>query len=141
MYYIRTEGHFDGAHFLKDYNGKCRNIHGHRWKVVVEIQQEKLDENVQTRGMLVDFSDLKKAVKSICTRFDHCLVFESGSLKEQTIGAMKEEDFRMAEVPFRPTAENFARYFYEELEKQGYNVHRAAIYETPTNCAVYEADE
>jgi 6-pyruvoyltetrahydropterin/6-carboxytetrahydropterin synthase len=140
MYYLRTEGHFDGAHFLKDYDGKCSNLHGHRWKVVVEIQGKGLQKSVQERGMLVDFGDLKKAVNGICDRFDHCLVFEKGSLKEKTLEALREENFRMEEVPFRPTAENFARYFYEKLENKGYDMHRVEVYETPTNCAIYEEE-
>jgi len=59
MYYLKTESSFDSAHFLKGYNGKCRNLHGHRWRVVVEIAADQLKDEGQTRGMLVDFSDLK----------------------------------------------------------------------------------
>ena len=65
MYYLTTEDSFDGAHFLKDYSGKCRNIHGHRWRVVVTIRCEELKTDIQQRGMCVDFSDLKDAVLSI----------------------------------------------------------------------------
>ena len=63
---LRTEQSFDAAHFLKDYDGKCSNIHGHRWRVVVSIRAEKLSTEQQTKGMILDFSDLKKALKSIC---------------------------------------------------------------------------
>ena len=66
MYMLRTEQSFDAAHFLKDYDGKCSNIHGHRWRVVVSIRAEKLSTEQQTKGMILDFSDLKKALKSIC---------------------------------------------------------------------------
>ena len=59
MYYLKTESSFDSAHFLKGYNGKCRNLHGHRWRVVVEIAADQLKDEGQTREMLVDFSDLK----------------------------------------------------------------------------------
>ena len=58
MYYLKTESSFDSAHFLKGYAGKCRNLHGHRWRVVVEIAADQLKDEGQTRGMLVDFSDL-----------------------------------------------------------------------------------
>ena len=50
MYIVKTEDSFDSAHFLARYNGKCRNIHGHRWRVVIEIAGENLDD-----GMVVDF--------------------------------------------------------------------------------------
>ena len=55
MYYLKTEQSFDSAHFLMDYNGKCQNLNGHRWRVVVEIKGDKLNEEQQTKGMLVDF--------------------------------------------------------------------------------------
>ena len=55
MYTLRTESEFDSAHFLSGYEGKCSNIHGHRWKVVAEVSADKLVEDGQERGMLVDF--------------------------------------------------------------------------------------
>ncbi len=137
MYYLKTESAFDAAHFLKDYEGKCRNIHGHRWRVVAEIQGEKLSEERQERGMLVDFSELKKMLKGACDALDHSLIYEKGSLKEKTLEALREEDFRLNEVPFRPTAENFSEYFYRVLQDKGFSVHRVDVYETPNNCASY----
>ena len=107
MYYLKTESSFDSAHFLKGYDGKCRNLHGHRWRVVVEIAADQLKDEGQTRGMLVDFSDLKNALEDICDDFDHSLIYEKGSLKGATIAALQAEEFRMIEVGFRPTAEHF----------------------------------
>ena len=138
MYYIRSESSFDSAHFLKGYIGKCSNLHGHRWRVVVELAAERLSEEEQTRGMVLDFGDLKVLLKDLCDNLDHSLIYESGSLREKTIEALAEEEFRLVEVPFRPTAENFARYFYEEVKAAGFPVHRVEVYETPTNYAAYE---
>ena len=138
MYYLKTEQSFDSAHFLRDYEGKCRNLHGHRWKVVAEICGEQLNEDMQTRGMLVDFGELKEALKGMCDSLDHCLIYEKDSLRPATIKAFEEEQFRTVEVDFRPTAENFARYFYEELKQKGFAVHRVEVYETVKNCAAYE---
>lgn len=138
MYYLKTEQSFDSAHFLKDYEGKCKNLHGHRWRVVAEIQGEKLNEDQQTRGMLVDFGELKTLLKEICNQLDHSLIYERDSLKETTIAVLREENFRMVEVDFRPTAENFARYFFQLIQEKGYRVHRVEVYETPKNCAIYE---
>ena len=138
MYYLKSEASFDAAHFLKGYEGKCSNIHGHRWRVEVEIEGEKLSEETQTRGMLVDFSDLKKAIKELCDKFDHTFIYEEGSLKDATVKALMEEDFKMNVVAFRPTAENFAKFFYDRLAASGFDVHRVLVYETPNNCACYE---
>ncbi len=138
MYFLKTESAFDAAHFLKDYDGKCRNIHGHRWRVVAEIKGEKLSEDTQNRGMLVDFSDLKAALKNACDEWDHSLIYEEGSLKEKTIEALMEENFNMKKVAFRPTAENFSEYFYKILSEKGFDMHRVEVYETPNNCAAYE---
>ena len=139
MFTIRTEASFDAAHFLKGYNGKCHNLHGHRWRVVVFAQKEQLCEDEQNRGMVFDFSELKDVLKAMADDLDHSLIYETGSLKEKTVEALKEEDFRMNEVPFRPTAENFSKYFYDEITAKGYDVRRVDVYETPNNCASYEA--
>lgn len=140
MYYLKTENSFDAAHFLWGYDGKCRNIHGHRWKIIAEIKSNQLNHEGQTRGMVVDFGDLKKNLKSLCDSFDHTLIYEVGSLKTETINAFNNENFNIKEVSFRPTAENFSRYFYTELCNMGYSVHRIKVYETPNNCAIYEED-
>ena len=137
MYYLTTEHSFDSAHFLFGYEGKCRNIHGHRWRVVVTIKKEALEQMGQSRGMIVDFSDLKRDVKEMVDFHDHSLIYEEGSLKEKTLEALKEENFHMICVPFRPTAENFSKYFFDWLVDKGYSVRTVEVYETPNNCATY----
>ena len=136
MYYIRSECSFDSAHFLKGYEGKCSNIHGHRWTVEVTVSGPLRTEG-QERGMLLDFGILKKAVRSAADRFDHALIYERDSLREKTLEALREENFRLIEVPFRPTAENFARFFAEDLTAIGLPVRAVTVWETPDNCAVY----
>ncbi len=137
MYILRTESDFDAAHFLKGYEGKCSNIHGHRWKIVVEVGQEQLQTEGNVRGMVVDFSELKADVKKIADGFDHKLIIEEGSLKAKTIEALREEDFAIVSIPFRPTAENFSKYIFDEMIKLGYHVVQTTVYETPNNCATY----
>ncbi|MCR5701858.1 MAG: 6-carboxytetrahydropterin synthase QueD [Lachnospiraceae bacterium] len=137
MYTLQTSACFDSAHFLKGYEGKCSNIHGHRWSVEITIAAEKLSEEGQTRGMVVDFRTLKDDLSNLCDELDHCLIIEEGSLKEKTIEAMQEEDFRIVEFDFRPTAENMAEYFFNEMEEMGYDVVLSKVYETPNNCAAY----
>ena len=137
MYYLKSEAAFDSAHFLSGYDGKCKNLHGHRWRVVAEIKSETLSNEKQTRGMVIDFSDLKSALKGICDDLDHCLIYEEGSLKSKTIEALKDEDFKLIPVPFRPTAENFAKHFFDLLKNKGFNVNKVEVYETPNNSAIY----
>lgn len=137
MYTLKTEHSFDSAHFLSGYEGKCSNIHGHRWRVVIEIMAESLNDKGQLRGMIVDFGLLKQQVKEKVDYFDHSLIVEKNTLKAKTMEALVEENFRIIQVDFRPTAESFAKYFYDEFVKEGYKVKNATVYETPNNCATY----
>lgn len=137
MYTLKTEQSFDSAHFLAGYVGKCRNIHGHRWRVIIEIQGDAMLASGEKRGMLVDFGDLKNDLKKLADELDHSLIIESGSLKDATMEALRDEEFRIVEFPFRPTAENFAKYFYDRMIGLGYRVREAVVYETPNNCASY----
>lgn len=137
MYQLTTEHSFDSAHFLAGYDGKCGNLHGHRWRVLLTVQSETLREDQQQKGMCVDFAELKKDLRTELDALDHVLIIEQGSLRESTMKALQEEKFQVVEMPFRPTAENFARYFYELLTLKGYPVAKVEVYETPNNSAVY----
>lgn len=129
MHYIKTEASFDAAHFLSNYEGKCKNIHGHRWRVVAEIKGKL------TNGMLVDFATLKSDLKQECDYYDHTFIVEEKSLNNELLSLLKK-DFLIREVPFRTTAENFSKYFYEVLSKK-YEVNYIEVYETPNNGAKY----
>lgn len=137
MYKLKTKASFDSTHFLKDYDGKCSNIHGHRWTVEIKVGAETLESDTQNRGMVVDFSNLKRDLKEIADHFDHSLIMETGSLKQATEDALLAENLRIVKVDFRPTAENFAKYIYDEMAGRGYKVIEASVYETPNNVASY----
>lgn len=137
MYQLTTEHSFDSAHFLAGYDGKCGDLHGHRWRVLLTVQSETLREDQQQKGMCVDFAELKKDLRTELDALDHVLIIEQGSLRESTMKALQEEKFQVVEMPFRPTAENFARYFYELFTLKGYPVAKVEVYETPNNSAVY----
>lgn len=137
MYQLTTEHSFDSAHFLAGYDGKCGNLHGHRWRVLLTVQSETLREDQQQKGMCVDFAELKKDLWTELDALDHVLIIEQESLRESTMKALQEEKFQVVEMPFRPTAENFARYFYELFTLKGYPVAKVEVYETPNNSAVY----
>jgi 6-pyruvoyltetrahydropterin/6-carboxytetrahydropterin synthase len=140
MYLIKVEHSFDSAHFLAGYSGKCSNIHGHRWRVEVEVSATDLIREGQNKGMVEDFSCLKNDVKEILDYYDHALIIEEGSLKKETLKCLVDDNFRVIEVKFRPTAENFSNYFYSRICEKGYQARRVTVYETPTNSASYESD-
>lgn len=129
MHLITSESSFDAAHFLTNYEGKCKNIHGHRWRVVVTIKGEL------TNGMLVDFGDFKKDIKDLCDYFDHSFIVEKGSLDKKLFDLLNKQFF-LRVVEFRTTAENFSKYIFEEMSKK-YSVKEVCVYETPNNCARY----
>ena len=137
MYNIATEASFDAAHFLKNYKGKCSNIHGHRWRVVIGTTAESLQDTVHLEGMVTDFKDLKSDLNEVVDALDHTLIYEKGSLSEELEKLLKQEGFELSEMEFRPTAENFSKYFYDIMKERGHNVTSAAVYETPTNYASY----
>jgi 6-pyruvoyltetrahydropterin/6-carboxytetrahydropterin synthase len=139
MYRIQTETHFDAAHFLAGYQGKCSNLHGHRWRVVVQISRENLRLDPQDTGMVEDFSTVKEALEEISAYYDHSLIYEKNSMKDTTVSALKGEGFLLREVKFRPTAENFAKDFFDRLTALRFPVSAVEVYETPNNCAIYEA--
>ncbi len=67
MFEVRVEADFAAAHFLRDYNGKCENLHGHNYKVFAHVRGSELNEG----GMLMDFSRLKAALRAVCKELDH----------------------------------------------------------------------
>lgn len=140
MFLLSCEAHFDSAHFLAGYQGKCANIHGHRWKIVAYVKKKELIQEGQERGMVLDFGHLKKDLKAMADHLDHAFVIEKDTLKPALLDALVDENFRVIEIPFRPTAEEFSRYFATELIKIGYDVAKVEVYETPTNMAVYEVE-
>lgn len=137
MYTLISEASFDSAHFLANYNGKCKNIHGHRWTIKIEIFSETLEKSGSTRGMIIDFGDLKKELKNIADYFDHGLIIEKNSMRNATLEALKEDNFKIIEVDFRPTAENFSKYFFDYFKDKNFNVKQITVFETPNNCATY----
>ena len=141
MYILKTEHSFDSAHFLSGYKGKCSNIHGHRWKVEVCVQSETLAKGGQLDGMIIDFGDLKKDVKSMIDSYDHALIMQEDTMRIETLNCIKQDGFKVILVDFRPTAENFASFFFEIMKNKGYDVKRTTVYETPTNSASYEESE
>lgn len=139
MYLLTAKADFDSAHFLKGHEGKCSNLHGHRWTIEAQIKSNSLIEGGPADGMIIDFSDFKKVLRKLADDMDHKLIIEKGSMKKETIHALTGECFAIIEVDFRPTAENFAKYIFEVLQSHHLPMYQVTVYETPDNCAIYRA--
>lgn len=137
MYELKTEAAFDSAHFLADYYGKCENLHGHRWRVVVYVRSDALQTEGTMRDMVLDFGVFKRDVRALAEELDHTFLVEQGTLKPATIEALESEGFSLTVLPFRTTAENLAAYFGGRLIDGGLPVSRVEMYETPNNCAIW----
>jgi len=120
MYELKTIFQFGAAHQLRNYNGKCENLHGHNWKIEVFVKGEKLDEN----GLLMDFKVIKETTLSILEEMDHKFLNEL-------------EYFR----DINPSSENIAKYLYEtisgELNNDNIKVSRITAWESDSACATY----
>ena len=91
--------------------------------------------------MITDFKDIKRDLNSIVDRFDHTLIYEDGSLSKKLEELLIEEGFELNKVNFRPTAENFSRYFFETMKGLGYNITETTVYETVANYASYSEEQ
>ena len=120
MFEVSIESSFSAGHALRDYKGTSENTHGHNYKVRVSVEGEDLDST----GLLVDFLDLRDAVKSIVDRFDHQFLNEVAPFDK-----------------LNPSAENIARYFSDELASQvnenGARLQAVTVWETETSFATY----
>ena len=122
MFEVAVEQSFASAHALRNYKGRCENVHGHNWKVRVVIEGEKLDQT----GMLVDFLDVKSLMGEILDRIDHQFLNEI--------------------APFdviNPSAENIAEYFYQHMTGRladapvPVRIREVKIWETDIQSATY----
>jgi len=122
MFRVSVEETFSSGHALRGYKGKCENVHGHNYRVQVSIEGPQLD----SIGLLVDFTHVKHALRGIIAEIDHQFLNDL-------------EPFRAV----NPSAENMAKYFYEQMSARlkempaGARLTEAVIWETDTACAVY----
>jgi len=133
MLTVSKECHFDAAHLLTNHTGQCRNLHGHTYRLVVEVA-----ENAEASDMVMDFKDLKHILRDvILERFDHAFLYDETSATECDIAAtIAKHDMRRVPLPFRTTAENLARHFFNELSAH-VNVLAVHLHESPESCATY----
>lgn len=141
-WYLSVEDSFDAAHFLKGYDGKCARLHGHRWRVIATFKSNELKQDMQNRGMVIDFNDAKRALTSITQeQWDHSFIYEADSMSDILEAHLKNDfDWKLNPVPFRPTAEEFARYLYHEFLVENFPIYSVTVYETPTNKVEYKEE-
>jgi 6-pyruvoyltetrahydropterin/6-carboxytetrahydropterin synthase len=126
---------FDAAHILTNHSGLCKNLHGHTYRVDISVSASGTKDD----GMVMDFKDLKKIATSvICDRFDHAFIYNTQSAGESEIAdVVARNGMRTVALPFRSTAENLARFFFDELEDKIHGLCSVKVWETQDSCAEY----
>lgn len=120
MYRITVKQHFDAAHYLRGYKGKCENVHGHRFEVVVSLESKQLNDI----GIVYDFVELKRKLNDILDRFDHASLNDIPPFDK-----------------INPSSENIAAVVFRELQSKlkGEPVTLTAVdvWESPENSVRY----
>ncbi len=124
MFKVFKDTEFSAAHSLRRYKGKCESLHGHNWKVRLQLKTQELD----SLGMAIDFEEIKEALGTIIAKLDH-----------QNLNEISPFD------KINPTSENIARYIFEEASEilctEKINLDRVMVWEKPSSCAIYKADK
>jgi 6-pyruvoyltetrahydropterin/6-carboxytetrahydropterin synthase len=142
---ITKDFSFEAAHALEGYDGPCRNIHGHSYKLSVTVGGVPVtDPASPKKGMIMDFSDLKKIVKEhIIDPLDHALILPENSTLP--IASQAGESFsKILVVGYQPTSENLLSDFATRLRPllpEGVRLERMRLRETATSCAEWQADQ
>lgn len=132
MYFLTQEMEFCYGHRLLNYDGKCKNLHGHNGKVEILLGGETLDH----RGMLIDFTDVKRLLRTwIDDNLDHqTLLHESDPL----LPLLQEHGQPIYVMDTNPTAENIARLIYEQAIELGLPVREVRLWETAKSSSIYK---
>jgi len=119
VYEVKIISEFNSAHRLRNYKGKCENLHGHNWRVEVGVSSPGLDAN----GFVIDFIDLKKITNDFLKKLDHKVLNSLSFFKRKN-----------------PSAEHIAQLIFREVSKKlprGLSLKNVAVWETGANCAIY----
>ncbi len=142
---VTKEFSFETAHALWNYDGPCRNVHGHSYKLFVTLSGHPLDEPGNPKnGMVIDFGDLKKMVKrEVVDVFDHSVVISRmGGAERREV--LKKMFGNVLLVDYQPTCENLIRDIAGRIKSQlpdGVSLHNLRLYETATSYAEWFADD
>ena len=116
MYKIKVTDKFSAAHRLLEYNGSCERLHGHTWKIELEIEGSKLDN----LGLLIDFREVKKYLKKITDELDHTFLNEHPYFTK-----------------LNPTAEHLSKFIYDKIKKDIMLLKSVSVWESDNTLATY----
>lgn len=118
---------FDAAHRLEFHEGKCRNLHGHRWEVEVEIEATPMEKD-----MLIDFGEIKREINY----FDHSCILKECPENEELINLLNKMDLHVITLENSPTAENLSKEIHENIQLR---LRKNKIYNFKLKVKVYES--
>ncbi|MDD2584298.1 MAG: 6-carboxytetrahydropterin synthase [Bacteroidales bacterium] len=140
---VTKEFRFEGAHSLVNYDGKCRSIHGHSYKLLVTLKGSPQKESKEPKtGMVIDFSELKRVInKIIVDKYDHALILREDALLAQEI---LDSYGNVIITPFQPTSENLIIHFAQLLNRElpsFLELYSLRLYETTTSFVEWFAQD
>ena len=117
MFYLTKIFHFEAAHALNGYDGKCRNIHGHSYELRVTVKGMPLNEPDNPKnGMVIDFHDLKSIVnQEVVDKLDHSFII-GNNMPKDFVEITKKNFDKVVELPYQPTTENMLADFAEKIK-------------------------
>ncbi|MEA1886764.1 MAG: 6-carboxytetrahydropterin synthase [Bacteroidota bacterium] len=142
---VTKEFTFETAHALWNYDGPCRNVHGHSYKLFVTLSGEPVNDPENPKnGMLIDFGDLKELVnRKVIKVFDHAVVI-SNMVEKKKLDALKHIFGNVLVVDYQPTCENLVTDIADRIGKHlpdNTSLHNLRLYETATSYAEWFADD
>lgn len=148
MSYIRItkQFSFETGHALYGYDGKCKNVHGHSYKLSVTVIGKPItDTNNVKYGMVIDFSDLKKIVREeIVDVFDHATVFNKNTPHIELANELKQREHHVILVDYQPTSENMVVDFATKIKNRlpdAIKLHSLRLQETESSFAEWFASD
>ncbi len=142
MLITKTIG-IDMGHRVPNHKSKCSNLHGHRYKIEVGVDDKVITtEGLSDEGMVIDFGDLKDVMMEVIdSKYDHGFVMYNDDIFIEAFKGFRLTGQKIIFVPFIPTAENLAKHWFGELEKElkdkDINLSHVKVWETPTSTALY----
>jgi len=135
---VSKEIEFDAGHRVPLHATKCKNPHGHRYRVVAHILGELITEGPES-GMVRDFSVIKELLTIHAhDKYDHGFIVHESD--EPIIKLLADNGWKMVITPFYPTAECLAKAIFDDMKSELPNLFRIDVWETPTSKASYMED-
>lgn len=143
---ITKQFSFETGHALYGYDGKCKNVHGHSYKLSVTVIGQPITDTSNVKfGMVIDFSDSKKIVKEeIVDVFDHATVFNKNTPHLELAAELKSRGHHVILVDYQPTSENMVTDFAKKIGSRlpsGIKLHSLKLQETDTSFAEWYASD